>query len=111
MNRSANKLLFDISNSITSIENYLGDKRIFQEYQKNQMLKRAIEREFEIIGEAMNQLLKLEPDISISEKRRIVDLRNRIIHGYDMIDDANIWAIIINHLPNLKEQVNKLIIT
>ncbi|MFO8233833.1 MAG: HepT-like ribonuclease domain-containing protein [Bacteroidales bacterium] len=54
--------LYDIKESINSIEEYLGDKRDFSEYQRNKLLRRGIKRELEIIGEAINRLLKINPD-------------------------------------------------
>jgi uncharacterized protein with HEPN domain len=62
----------------------------------------------EIIGEAMNRILKEDEDIEIHNARRIVGLRNQIIHGYDTVSDENIWGIIINHLPRLKEEIYAL---
>ena len=59
MEHKIKKFLFDIKESIKSIESYLGDKRDFNVYQSNKMLRRAIEREFEIIGEAMTRIEKL----------------------------------------------------
>ena len=103
------KYLFDIQESIASIEQYLGDKRDFNIYASNKMLRRAIEREFEIIGEAMNRINKLDSSISISSKRQIVGMRNRVIHGYDKIDDALIWGTIVRHLPKLKEEIIQLL--
>jgi uncharacterized protein with HEPN domain len=103
------KYLYDIKESIDSIEEYLGDKRDFFEYQKNKLLRRGIERELEIIGEAINRILKINPDIEISEARRIVDLRNWVIHGYDKVDDVIIWGIISRDIPKLKEQVESLL--
>ena len=88
MNNKIKKYLFDIKESIDSIENYLEGKRDFKAYQNNKMLRRAIEREFEIIGEAMSQLHKLNENIEISSKRQIISMRNHVIHGYDKIDDA-----------------------
>jgi len=63
----------------------------------------------EIIGEAMNRILKEDPDFLIENARRIVGLRNQIIHGYDSISDENIWGVVINYLPNLKTEVENLI--
>ena len=57
----------------------------------------------------MNQLLKRHPEIEITNSRRIVDARNKIIHGYDEIENVNIWAIIINHLPILQSEIERLI--
>ena len=73
------------------------------------MVQDAVERNIEIIGEAVNKLLNIEPEIAISNARRIVDARNKIIHGYDEIENAQIWAIIINHLPILFEEAKGLL--
>ena len=109
MQREILKYLLDIQESINSIYGYLGDKRDFNDYKSNKLLRRGIERELEIIGEAINRILKLDENIDISDSRRIVDLRNWVIHGYDKVDDVIIWGIISRDLPKLKEQVDKLI--
>ena len=109
MDNSKGKLLFDIKVSIENIERYIGPVKNFQDYASNDMLKDAVERNLEIIGEAVNRLLKSEPDINLSNARRIVDTRNKISHGYDDIEDVNIWAIIVNHLPILKQEVEKML--
>jgi uncharacterized protein with HEPN domain len=84
---------------------------LFDRFESNQMLQHAVERNLEIIGEAINQLLKINPSINISNARRIVDARNKIIHGYDSLEPVNIWAIVINHLPTLKKEVSDLLNT
>jgi uncharacterized protein with HEPN domain len=83
----------------------LGDKRDFTDYLNNKLLRRAIEREIEIIGEAINRALKQDPDLQIENARRIVDTRNWVIHGYDKVDDAIIWGIVVNHLPKLQQEI------
>lgn len=103
------KCLFDIQTSINSINEYLGDRRDFQEYLANKLLRRGIERELEIIGEAANRILNLDSNIKIENARKIVDLRNWVIHGYDKIDDVIIWGIVSKQLPILKEQVDELL--
>ena len=103
------KYLFDIQSSIESINEYLGVKRDFNEYLTNKLLRRGIERELEIIGEAANRILKIDPTIKIDNARKIVDLRNWVIHGYDKIDDVIIWGIISKQLPLLKKQVDILL--
>lgn len=107
MGNKAKKLLFDILTSINNIDNYIGKKKVFDDYENNPMLQDAVERNIEIIGEAMNKLLLIEPQINISNSRRIVDARNKIIHGYDEIENAQIWGIIINSLPLLKKEVTE----
>ncbi|PRY89508.1 uncharacterized protein with HEPN domain [Marinilabilia salmonicolor] len=109
MNLEIKKFLFDIYESIESIENYLGEKRDFKIYLSNKMLRRAIEREFEIIGEAMNRVDKSDSTIEISSKRQIIDMRNRVIHGYDKIDNEIIWGTIVRHLPRLKQEIKGLL--
>ena len=103
------KFLFDIQESIDSIETYLGDKRDFKVYLSDKMLRRAIEREFEIIGEAMVRLERLDSSLEISSKKQIISMRNRVIHGYDKIDHEIIWGTIVRHLPKLKVEINSLI--
>ena len=109
MNNEIKKYLFDIQISIESIETYLGEKRDFKIYMANKMLRRAVEREFEIIGEALNCIEKINPNIEISAKRQIIGMRNRVIHGYDKIDDEIVWGTIVRHLPILKAEVSTLI--
>jgi uncharacterized protein with HEPN domain len=85
----------------------LGDKQDFSEYLNNKILRRAIEREIEIIGEAINRALKQDPDLQIENARRIVDTRNWVIHGYDKVDDAIIWGIVLDHLPKLQQEIQR----
>jgi uncharacterized protein with HEPN domain len=103
------KYLFDIKVSIDSINDYLGEKKDFNVYKSNKQLRRAVERELEIIGEAANKILILDPDIKIEDARKIVDLRNWVIHGYDKVDDIIIWGIITKHIPVLQVQIELLL--
>jgi uncharacterized protein with HEPN domain len=109
MDNEIKKYLFDIQESIDSIENFLGNKRDFNIYMADKMLRRAVEREFEIIGEAMSKIKKLDSTIEITSKRQIIDMRNRVIHGYDKIDDEIIWGTIVRHLPILKIEIANLL--
>ena len=106
------KWLYDIKLAIDEIESYFeGEDKNFFEYQKNIMLKRAIERNLEIIGEAINRILKKDSSLEnqISDAKAIIGLRNQVIHAYDSISDENIWSIIINHIPRLKDEVKKIV--
>lgn len=107
MKREIKKYLFDINTSIDSIFEYLGSERNFFEYQQNKLLRRGVEREIEIIGEATNRILRIDPEFHLTNARQIVDTRNWVIHGYDRVDDVVIWGIISNHLPNLKKEVEE----
>jgi len=97
--------LSDIERSIIEIYSFLPDERNFFEFQKDLKTRKAIERNIEIIGEAMDRLLKSFPQIEISDSRKIVDTRNRIIHGYDSVSDDVIWLIINRYLPVLLDEV------
>jgi uncharacterized protein with HEPN domain len=103
------KWLIDMQTSILRIDSYLGDNRSFSEYEKNWLLKRAVERELEIFGEATNRILAAEPAISITDARKIVNLRNLIIHSYDAVSDEIIWAIIHKNLPDLAIEIQTLL--
>jgi len=109
MQHNVKMYLLDISNAIDSIFDYLGPERDFRRYESNKLLRRAVERELEIIGEATNRIIKIQPDIDISDSRRIVNLRNLVIHSYDNVDNIIIWGIIDKDLPRLKQQVLALL--
>lgn len=106
------KWRFDIKIAVDEIDGYFENhEKDFFKYRKNTMLKRAIERNLEIIGEAMNRILTRDKSLEdqISDARAIIQLRNQVIHAYDSISDENIWSILINHLPKLKLEVAHLI--
>ena len=106
------KWLYDIQGAIIEIDSYFSEHpKDFNLYKSNVLLKRATERDLEIIGEAINRILRTDPEFPIENAKRIVGLRNQIIHAYDNISDENIWAIISKHLPLLKEEINILIDT
>lgn len=109
MTDEAKKYLSDILIAINSIESYIDGKRLFAIYQQNKLLRRGVERELEIIGEAINYLLKLNENINLSNAKQIISLRNRIIHAYDSVDNAMIWDIVINRLPDLKIEIESLL--
>ncbi len=111
MDDSIKKYLEDIRISIDSIESYLGESRNYENYLKDKMLRRAVEREFEIIGEAMSRLVKLDAKIQITSIRRIISMRNRVIHGYDTIDDEIVWGTVVRHLPTLKTEILSILNT
>ena len=103
------KLFTDILQCILSINEHLEGKRIFDEYKSNKTKRRAVERELEIIGEAISKLLKITPSVQISYARQIVDLRNKVIHAYDNVNDTVIWNVVVNHLPLLQIEVQNLL--
>ncbi len=108
MDNRVKQYLFDIEKCIADVELFMATIRSFEEFEKDTLLKRAIEREIEIIGEAMNRILKIEPSIQISNARKMVGARNKIIHGYDEIDDTVIYGIVKRGLPQLKKEIQDL---
>lgn len=75
----------------------------------NLMAKRAMERELEIIGEAVKKLIEIEPLIQLEHFEKIIGLRNIIAHAYDSWDDELIWGVIQRHIPKLKNEIQALI--
>ena len=111
MDNKINTWLYDILKSIEEIESYFENKPMnFLEYQEDIKTKRAVERNIEIIGEAVNRILKEKPDFKIENSRNIVGTRNRIIHSYDNIADDLIWSIVVNSLPKLKNEIKPFIV-
>ncbi len=110
MKNRTRKLLFDVQDSAHSIRDWCYN-RTFAEYEADRQFRRAVEREFEIIGEARNQLSHEDADAAeqIHQLHRIVGFRNRIIHGYDAIDDATVWGVIEGHLPTLLTEIEALL--
>jgi uncharacterized protein with HEPN domain len=110
MDEKVLKYLYDIKIAIGEIDSFFEvESRSYENYRQNSLLKRAIERNLEIIGEAMNRILKEDPGIRIENSKRIIGLRNQIIYGYDSVSDESIWGIINIHLPNLKTEIESLI--
>ena len=109
MDRAVLKYLFDIQKCIENIESYIGEKKVFDVYNANPMLQDAVERNIATIGEAMKKALDLDETLPISYARRIVGTRNRLIHGYDDIDNIEVWNIIVNNLPVLKSEIELLL--
>jgi uncharacterized protein with HEPN domain len=108
-NTEIKTFLDDIARSISEIFSFLPEKRDFFEFQKDLKTRKAVERNIEIIGEAMSRILKIDPQFPIDSSRKIVDTRNRIIHGYDSVSEDILWMIVINYLPNLEKQVKELL--
>lgn len=110
MKDQTRKLLFDVLDSGRTIRQWCAD-RTYAEYLSDRQFRRAVEREFEIIGEALNRLASEDAGTAaqIPELARIVAFRNRIIHGYDSVDDATVWGVIEKHLPSLVNHAQALL--
>jgi uncharacterized protein with HEPN domain len=108
MNDETRKNLVDILQASEEIQNFTNGMG-FPEYQDSPVTQRAVERDFEIIGEALSRNKKTDHAIldTISENHRIIGFRNILIHGYDMVDEAIVWNAVKNHLPILIEEVKR----
>lgn len=106
------KWLYDVKLAIDEINGFFENQdKDFFKYRENIMLKRAIERNLEIIGEAINRIITRDAffETEITNAKAVIGLRNQVIHAYDNISDENIWSILINHLPKLKKEIDSLI--
>ena len=108
MDRKIKTWLSDIEQAILEIHQFLPNQTDFEAFQDDLKTKRAIERNIEIIGEAMGRILKLQPDLPITTARKIIDTRNRIIHGYDDVSDQIIWTIVVQYLKELQKEIEHL---
>lgn len=106
------KWLYDVKMAIDEINEFFhNEEKDFSKYRENLMLKRAVERNLEIIGEAINRIISRDHSYTekITNAKSIIGLRNLVIHAYDAISDENIWSILTNHLPKLKIEIDHLI--
>ena len=110
MDELIKKHLQDILTAIEEVESFFGNApKVYDDFYSNLCLRRAVERNIEINGEAKKRILKVDKDIPINKSRKIVDARNYIIHGYDSLSVDILWSMVINHLPKLKNEVTALL--
>lgn len=104
------KSLIDILNAIREIETFFDTRpKQYDIYLSDICLRRAIERNISIIGEAVNRILKEDRNVEITAARNIVDTRNYVIHSYDNVINEIMWAIVVKHLPILEQEVNNML--
>jgi uncharacterized protein with HEPN domain len=108
MTEKSKKYLSDILMALDLIEEFTSSIDSFLSYENDRKTQSAVERQLVIIGEALNHFRRSEPQIQIENDLQIVNFRNRLVHAYDSLDNSIIWAIIRNHLPPLKEEIQKL---
>ncbi len=104
------KLLHDIRTAAAYVLDKTQGKSL-EDYTSDDLLRPAVERHFEIIGEALNRLTRLDPDTGarITDAAQIIAFRNVLIHGYDAIDDSRVWDAIQHSLPALHNEVVALL--
>jgi len=103
------KYLFDIQAAISLIDSFMIDTVSFGQYQNDIKTQSAVERQLAIIGEAVNKIKQEDTKFELSNAKRIIDFRNRLIHSYDSIDNSIVWVIIKRHLPILKKEIENLL--
>lgn len=102
--------LYDIKLAIEEVESYFIDYPMrYDVFEKDFLRRSAVERKAEIMGEAINRILKIQNDFPLPHARAIVDTRNRIIHGYDSVKPEFLWGLVLRHIPALKVDVERLI--
>lgn len=103
------KFILDIQSVIQEIETVkTKTNNNFNSFQSDIILQRAIERDLEIIGEAIRKIIEIDPSIKITSAKNIIGLRNIISHAYDSVEPEMIWGIIQNNIPVLANEVNKM---
>jgi len=110
MDEYIEKYLTDVLISINEIESYFikGNMR-YDDFLKDTLRQRAVERNVEIIGEAVNRILKIEPAFQLANAKAIVNTRNKVIHGYDSVTPVFLWGLVINQIPKLKMEIDNLL--
>lgn len=110
MQLEAKKYLFDIQQAAARIAEFTSGKN-FDDFFSDAMLRSAVERQFEIIGEAMARLAKLDEKVvaRVSEHRRIIAFRNILVHGYTEVDGRLVWDIVQTKLPTLRGEIEALL--
>ncbi|MDE6369235.1 MAG: DUF86 domain-containing protein [Muribaculaceae bacterium] len=112
MDERVGKYLSDILQAVIEIEEATESRsKDFTVFLDDFVYRKFVERNIEIIGEAMNRILKISPDIRITSARKIVDTRNYVIHAYDSLRPELLWAIVVNHIPLLKSEVEVILAT
>ena len=110
MRLEARKYLFDMLQAAELIARFTAG-RTFEDYAADPMLRSAVERQFEILGEALGKLKKLDLELAgrISDHRRIIAFRNVLIHGYDVVLDEVVWGVVETQIPILRETLAELL--
>ena len=108
MTEKSTKYLSDILMAVELIEEFIVDDKDFTLYDNDRKTQSAVERQLAIIGEALNQFKKLEPEVKIENDKQIISFRNRLVHAYDSLDNSMIWVIISRHLTPLKIEIQTL---
>lgn len=103
------KYLLDIDSIIEELDKIIDHHQSdFNDFQRNFISIRAVERDLMIIGEAINKIVQISPAIHISGAPHIIGLRNLIVHAYDSIEPSVLWRILVKDIPTLKKEIEEL---
>jgi uncharacterized protein with HEPN domain len=110
MNDETRKNLVDVIQAGEEIQDFVRGM-VFKAYRNSTVTQRAVERDFEIIGEALNRIKSTDDEllVKISEHNRIIGFRNILIHGYDVVDEAIVWQAVTKHLPILIKEIKEIL--
>ncbi|MDE6557334.1 MAG: DUF86 domain-containing protein [Duncaniella sp.] len=102
--------IYDIKRAIEEVDSYFMDYPMrFDVFEKDYLRRSAVERKTEIMGEAINRILKIQRDFPLPNAKAIIDTRNRIIHGYDSVKPEFLWSLVLRHIPQLKKDIEHII--
>jgi uncharacterized protein with HEPN domain len=110
MQPEAKKFLYDMQQACNALTDFVAGKTL-DDYLQSELLRSAVERKLMILGEALNQVLRLEPEMEhqIPDTRQIIDFRNILVHGYYAIEHETVWGILQKDLPVLTKQIQTLL--
>lgn len=102
--------LFDVKRAIEEVESFfVGYPMRYDVFEKDYLRRSAVERKAEIMGEAINRILKIQRVFPLPNAKAVIDTRNRIIHGYDSVKPEFLWGLVVRHIPELKKDIERLI--
>lgn len=110
MDENILKYLEDVRLACDDVEQFFANyPNRFDVFSNDRLMIRAVERSAEIMGEAVNRILKKEPSFSLPNARAIVQTRNRIIHSYEKVENEFLWGLVKRHIPELKKEVERIL--
>lgn len=110
MDENILKYLEDVRLACEDVEQFFANyPNRFDVFSNDRLMIRAVERSVEIMGEAINRILKREPDFCLPNARAIVQTRNRVIHSYEKVENEFLWGLVVRHIPELKKDVERIL--
>lgn len=103
--------LQDVLDSIIEMDSYFIDYPMqYEVFEKDYLRRSAVERKVEIMGEAINRILKIDAMFELPNAKEIINTRNRVIHGYDSVTPEFLWGLVIKHIPILKKDIESILL-